>query len=75
MSDNKPTKIYKQGQVSVSVWERENAPTNYTFQRSYKDGEEWKYTNNLNLADLYVVQKIIARITSETIKVHDASEK
>jgi len=69
--ENSPTKIYKQGLVSVSVWEKKDLPTAYTFQKSYKVDGEWKYTNNLNLIDLYIVQKIIAKITSENIKVYD----
>jgi len=72
MSDtDKPTKTYRQGLISVSVWEKKDLPTNYTFQKSYKVDDEWKYTNNLNLIDLYVVQKIITKITSENIKIYD----
>jgi len=70
-NNNKPTITYKQGLVSVSVWEKENAPTSYTFQRSYKVDDEWKYTNNLNLIDLYVVQSILRKITSESINTYD----
>jgi len=69
--NNRPTRTYKQGLVSVSVWEKENAPTSYSFQRSYKDGDGWKHTNNLNLVDLYIVQKIIAKITSEAITIYN----
>jgi len=73
MSENqKPAKTYKQGQVSVSVWKSEGRPTSYTFQRSYKDKEDkWQHTSSLNLTDLYVVQKIIAKITSEELVVYE----
>lgn len=68
---NKPTRVFKQGVVSISVWEKEGMPTKYSVQKSYKKDDEWKFTNNLDLADLYIVQKLIGVITSKSIMVYE----
>lgn len=52
---NKPTNI-KIGAVQVAIWTNTSKKGN-TFQtaqltRSYKDGDEWKQTNNLNANDI-----------------------
>ena len=46
---NRPVKVLKIGNLSASVWKRdgEHGPWyTTTFQRAYKDGEEWKFSNS-----------------------------
>ena len=63
-SDNKPVHKIRHGAVSASIWSQdtEKGPVfNVTFQRSYKDGDEWKNSTSFGRSNLLVVSLIAAR--------------
>ena len=53
---NRPAYSKRIGNVRVTVWENDNEGQTYfnsSLVRRYRDGEDWKETNNLNgLADV-----------------------
>ena len=65
----KPTKVppvqkIRHGAVSASIWRQqtEKGPMfNVTFQRAYRDGDEWKNSTSFGRKDLLVVGLIAAR--------------
>jgi hypothetical protein len=60
----KPIHKIRHGAVSASIWpqQTENGMIfNVTFQRTYKDGDDWKYTGSFGRKDLLVVGLIAAR--------------
>jgi hypothetical protein len=65
---NRPTKQpahkIRHGLVSASIWRQETDKGtlfNVTFQRSYKDGEDWKNSTSFGRNNLLVVSLIAAR--------------
>lgn len=57
VENNKPTKIYKAGVISLNLWENEtqdgNTMISFTLNRSYKDKDDkWQKTQNLRVSDL-----------------------
>jgi hypothetical protein len=59
-----PVHKIRHGAVSASVWrnETEMGPMfNVTFQRSYREGEEWKNSTSFGRKDLLVLGLIAAR--------------
>jgi hypothetical protein len=64
ISKNQPVHKLRHGAVSASVWrtETEKGPLfNVTFQRSFKDGDDWKNSTSFGRRDLLVVSLIAAR--------------
>lgn len=65
MANTKPEKTFRIGSVSASVFlndgKSDNPFRSIVVQRSYKDGDDWKYTNSFTLKDaplaLAVLQK------------------
>jgi hypothetical protein len=63
-SDNQPVHKIRHGTISASIWRQdtEKGPLfNVTFQRSYKDGDDWKNSNSFGRNNLLVVSLIAAR--------------
>ena len=63
-SNNQPIHKIRHGAVSASIWqqETEKGPLfNVTFQRSYKDGDDWKNSSSFGRNNLLVVSLIAAR--------------
>jgi hypothetical protein len=59
-----PVHQIRHGAVSGSIWRQETdkGPLfNATFQRAYKDGDDWKYTGSFGRKDLLVLGLIAAR--------------
>lgn len=57
--ENKPEKVFRIGQVSASIFAREveleggtRTLRSVSIQKRYRDGDDWKYTNSLNLSEL-----------------------
>lgn len=55
----KPEQVFKAGAMTASVWTNERDVNgdirelkSVTFQKRYKDKEDWKTTNSLNASDL-----------------------
>ena len=66
MSGNdKPQVTYRAGAISASVWQ--NKPEGrrpfhtVRVQRSYRDGEDTKYSDSFTLGDLANVQRVLAK--------------
>ena len=60
-SNNQPVHKIRHGAISASIWrqETEKGPLfNVSFQRSYKDGEEWKSSTSFGAQNLLVVSLI-----------------
>ncbi|MGO8697005.1 MAG: hypothetical protein ACLQVY_04720 [Limisphaerales bacterium] len=61
---NKPVHHIRSGAVSASIWRQETpkGPVfNVTFQRSYKEGEDWKTSTTFGCGNLLVLGLIAAR--------------
>ena len=57
MAKSKPTKTYRIGSISGSIFEHvvdgdggKRTVRSVSLQRSYKDGEEWKYSSSFGIA-------------------------
>jgi hypothetical protein len=59
-NDSKPAAQFRVGFVSASVWKNDNF-FNVEVTRSYKDGDEYKYTNSLGQGDLLNAVKALER--------------
>lgn len=54
----------RQGSISASIWRQETRKGdmfNVTFQRGYKNGEQWKSSNTFGKMDLPVLAFVAAR--------------
>lgn len=60
---NKPVKTFRIGALTASVW-KNNGSYSTTFQRSWKDGEEWKNGDAFFEADLYVIPELSRRASA-----------
>jgi len=63
-SNQQPVHQIRHGAVSASIWrqETEKGPLfNVTFQRAYKDGEDWKHSTSFGRQNLLVLSLIAAR--------------
>jgi hypothetical protein len=63
-SNEKPVHKIRHGAVSASIWRQETdkgSLFNVTFQRSYKDGDDWKNSTSFGRNNLLVVSLIAAR--------------
>ena len=65
MSDNKPAAKFRVGFVTATVWKNDSEGGNSFYStvlsRSYKDGDDWKNTDNLNQGDLLNAAKVLER--------------
>ena len=60
MANNKPVHEVRLGVVKAAVWANDTkvgVRYGVTFQRLYKDGDEWKVTNSFGRDDLPLVAK------------------
>ena len=63
-ANSQPVHKIRHGAVSGSIWRQDTdkGPMfNVTFQRSYRDGENWKNSGSFGRKDLLVVGLIAAR--------------
>lgn len=61
---SQPVHKIRHGVISASIWQTktDKGPMhNVTFQRAYRDGEDWKNTGSFGRKDLLVVGLIAAR--------------
>lgn len=72
--------MYRNGNVSVSVFTNVSKDGNYTFVKyvpavSYKDKDgNWKKTDSFSLEDLTRLKTIIERILVESVNVYTPEE-
>ncbi len=57
---NKPAAKFRLGYVSATVWKNDDF-YNVTVSRSYKDGDEWKDTDQLGGGDLMNAVRVLQR--------------
>jgi hypothetical protein len=63
-TDSLPVHRIRHGAVSASIWQQETKKGpmfNVTFQRAYKDGDDWKNSSSFGRKDLLVLGFIAAR--------------
>jgi len=61
---NQPIHRIRHGAVNASIWRQETEKGvmfNVTFQRAYKDGDDWKNSTSFGRKDLLVLGFIAAR--------------
>ncbi len=61
---NQPVHHIRHGAISASIWRQETGKGpmfNVSFQRSYKEGEEWKTSTSFGRGNLLVLSLIAAR--------------
>jgi hypothetical protein len=59
-----PVQKIRHGAISGSIWRQESEKGilfNVTFQRTYRDNGEWKYTTSFGRRDLLVLALIASR--------------
>jgi hypothetical protein len=63
-TDNQPVNKMRYGQISASIWRQEadKGPMfNVSFQRAYKDGDEWKTSTSFGKNDLLALSLLATR--------------
>jgi hypothetical protein len=63
-TNSQPVHKIRHGAVSASIWQKQTEKGdmfNVTFQRAYRDGEDWKNSGSFGRRDLLVVSLIAAR--------------
>jgi len=70
MEKKKPVQTLREGRVRASIWENEskNGPfLSVTFDRTYKEGEEFKSSYSFSYSDLLNFTKVVAKVSAEMI--------
>ena len=80
MTDRKPEKTFRHGNVSVSIWKNEGKHGPYyltTFQRSYKrEGEtDYSYAQTFGLFDLWNVVRCAADASTYINKTESSAQR
>lgn len=60
---NQPAAKFRLGYVTATVWKNDEF-YNVVLVRSYKDGDDWKETDQLNAGDLLNAAKVLERAES-----------
>ena len=58
---DQPVQRFRLGTVTAAIWKNDAGFFNVTLQRSYKDGDEWKNTDNFGAGDLLNAAKVLQR--------------
>lgn len=61
MSERQPAQRFRIGSVTAAIWKSDAGFFNVTLTRSYKDGNDWKSTDNLNHGDLLNGARVLQR--------------
>ena len=66
MAKQKPSKIFRIGSVSGSIFENvidgdggKKTVRSLSLQRSFKDGDEWRYSTSFGIADIPVAIRVL----------------
>jgi hypothetical protein len=57
---NQPANKFRLGYVTATVWKNDDFYS-VVLERSYKDGDDWKSTDQLNAGDLLNAAKVLER--------------
>lgn len=67
-NENQPIQRLRIGKIGASIFENTtqdgNAFYNVQFDRSYRDGEEWKHTKSFGRDDLLILAKLADEVHS-----------
>jgi hypothetical protein len=73
MADKKPATTIKFFPLSAAIWRNETkdgkAFYSVTFERSYKDGDNWKSSDSFNGSDLLLLAKLADQAHTEVEKL------
>jgi len=76
---NAPVERFRIGSVTLTAWENEskegNKFLNFTLEKRYFDGKEWKDTESLGVQDLAVLQTLVGRALEFSMTYSSASEE
>ena len=76
MANAKPIAEVRLGAVKAAIWKNEAGNStrhNVTFQRLYKDGDDWKTTQSFGRDELLLLAKVADRAHSRIFELqHDA---
>lgn len=61
-SGNRPTQTFRMGLIEAAIWTNHEGRHNVTFQRSYKQGDQWKTTTSFNAQDIPVIECLARRV-------------
>ena len=64
MSDNKPAMKYRIGFITATIWKNDNGGNKFytvNLSRSYKDGDDYKNTDQLGHADLLNASRVLQK--------------
>jgi len=72
MTGNKPIHKFRNGQISLTIWENSNEKNkksdeplkkwfSINLEKAYKDGEEWKNTSNFGSDDLMKICSLVMK--------------
>jgi hypothetical protein len=56
-----PVSKFRVGNVTAAVWKNDGGFYSVTLQRSYKEDDEWKNTDNLGHGDLLNAAEVLMR--------------
>ncbi len=76
--DNKPVDHIRLGNISASIWRNDTDSGtiyNATFQRSYKDGDDWKNSESFGRDDLLVLTKVADQANSRIYELQAEGRK
>ncbi|QDV61974.1 hypothetical protein [Crateriforma conspicua] len=78
-NSNKPVHTVRIGLNSIAIFKNVTqsgrAIYNASFERSYKDGDEWKYTRSFGLEDLCIQSELIEHAKSWIFEQQQADAK
>ncbi|MCA8995031.1 MAG: hypothetical protein KDA88_23845 [Planctomycetaceae bacterium] len=70
MAEKRPEKVFRIGFVSVSIFAHEidndgdkRTVRSVSLQKRFRDGDEWKYTSSLSLAELPQAMRLLELAT------------
>lgn len=58
---NQPAAKFRLGYVTATVWKNDGDFYNVVVARSYKEGDDWRETDQLNAGDLLNAAKVLQR--------------
>lgn len=67
MDQKQPAQTFRYGKIEAAIWENktENGVLHkVTFNRRYKDGDEWKNTTSFGRDDLPLIAKLVNKAHS-----------
>jgi hypothetical protein len=77
MANTKPSATVRIGSIKAAIWANDNSGGrrhSVTFERLYKDGEQWKSTRSFGRDDLLVLAKVADLAYSRILELQEQPE-